>query len=162
MHATGIFCLLALSVERHHHLHTLICSVSTFTVAFIHTMEDDQRLNTLVHKGDALHFMLQQCCKKTENPCTFTIILSSSQDYFSCDHLPLFELGSVHYDHYLINLRFPSLPLGHKKDHEGLLPIDKLSLFVSTAIVTILSASLPLRRFIRHETSLNTGSSSKL
>ena len=60
------------------------------------------------------------------------------------------------------NLRFPSLPLGHKKDHEGLLPIDKLSLFVSTAIVTILSASLPLRRFIRHETSLNTGSSSKL
>ena len=59
-HATGIFCLLALSVERHHHLHTLMCSVSTFTVVFIHTMEDDQRLNTLVHKGDALHFMLQQ------------------------------------------------------------------------------------------------------
>ena len=26
------------------------------TVVFIHTMEDDQRLNTLVHEGDTLHF----------------------------------------------------------------------------------------------------------
>ena len=29
-----------------------MCSV---TVVFIHTMEDDQRLNTLVHEGDTLH-----------------------------------------------------------------------------------------------------------
>ena len=28
-----------------------MCSV---TVVFIHTMEDDQRLNTLVHEGDTL------------------------------------------------------------------------------------------------------------
>ena len=35
------------------HLHALMCSV---TVVFIHTMEDDQRLNTLVHEGDVLHF----------------------------------------------------------------------------------------------------------
>ena len=33
------------SVERH--LHTLMCAV---TVVFIHTMEDDQRLNTLCMK----------------------------------------------------------------------------------------------------------------
>ena len=30
----------------------LKCSVSVVTVDFIHTMEDDQRLNTLVHKGE--------------------------------------------------------------------------------------------------------------
>ena len=35
------------------HLHALMCSV---TVVFIHTMEDDQRLNTLVHEGDTLYF----------------------------------------------------------------------------------------------------------
>ena len=29
--------------------HALMCSV---TVVFIHTMEDDQRLNTLVHEDD--------------------------------------------------------------------------------------------------------------
>ena len=40
------------------HLHALMCSV---TVVFIHTMEDDQRLNTLVHEGDTLHFSLQHC-----------------------------------------------------------------------------------------------------
>ena len=31
------------------------CSVS---VVFIHTMEDGQRLNTLVHEGDTLHFSI--------------------------------------------------------------------------------------------------------
>ena len=33
------------------HLHALMCSVSVVTVVFIHTMEDDQRLDTLVHEG---------------------------------------------------------------------------------------------------------------
>ena len=28
-----------------------MCSVSVVTVVFIHTMEDDQRLDTLVHEG---------------------------------------------------------------------------------------------------------------
>ena len=36
------------------HLHALMCSVSVVTVVFIHTMEDDQRLNLLVHEGDTL------------------------------------------------------------------------------------------------------------
>ena len=44
------------SIERH--LHTLMCSVSVVTVVFIHTMEDDQRLNTLVHEGDAPRFLV--------------------------------------------------------------------------------------------------------
>ena len=48
------------------HLHALMCSVSVVTVVFIHTMEDDQRLNTLVHEGDTLHYSLQHC-KKTVN-----------------------------------------------------------------------------------------------
>ena len=41
--------------RRECHLHTLMCSV---TVVFIHTMEDDQRLNTLVHEGDTLRFRI--------------------------------------------------------------------------------------------------------
>ena len=40
-------------------LHALMCSVSVVTVVFIHTMEDDQRLNTLVHEGDTPHLSLQ-------------------------------------------------------------------------------------------------------
>ena len=54
------------SVERH--LHSPMCSVSVVTVVFIHTMEDDQRLNTLVHEGDALRFSVYHC-KKPENRC---------------------------------------------------------------------------------------------
>ena len=54
------------SVERH--LHALMCSVSVVTVVFIYTMEDDQRLNTLVHEGDALRFSVYHC-KKPENRC---------------------------------------------------------------------------------------------
>ena len=38
------------------HLHALMCSV---TVVFIHTMKEDQRLNTLVHEGDTQKFSLQ-------------------------------------------------------------------------------------------------------
>ena len=35
---------------------TNVFSLCIVTVVFIHTMEDDQRLNTLVHEGDTLHF----------------------------------------------------------------------------------------------------------
>ena len=41
-------------------LHALMCSVSVVTVVFIHTMEDDQRLNTLVHEGDTLTYHLSR------------------------------------------------------------------------------------------------------
>ena len=40
----------------------IMCRVSPsclVTVVFIHTIEDDQRLNTLVHEGDTLHLSLQ-------------------------------------------------------------------------------------------------------
>ena len=61
----AIFCLSCnaevCSVERH--LHALMCSVSIVSVVFIHTMEDDQRLNTLVHEGDAQHYILLHCKK---------------------------------------------------------------------------------------------------
>ena len=45
------FCLLAMLKSK-----SLMSSVSVVTVVFIHTMEDNQRLNTLVHEGDTLHF----------------------------------------------------------------------------------------------------------
>ena len=35
-----------------------MCSVSVVTVVFIHTMEDDQRLNTLVHEDDPTEILL--------------------------------------------------------------------------------------------------------
>ena len=38
-------------------------------------MEDDQRLNTLVHEGDALRFSVYHC-KKPENRCNQVVPLS--------------------------------------------------------------------------------------
>ena len=55
------------------HLHAL---TSVVTVVFIHTMDDDQRLNTLVHEGDTLHFSLQHW-EKTIN-LRLSSVLSSS------------------------------------------------------------------------------------
>ena len=40
-----------------------MCSVSVVTVVFIYTMEDDQRLNTVVHEGDALRFTIARSLK---------------------------------------------------------------------------------------------------
>ena len=55
------------------HLHALMCSVSVVTVVFIHTIEDDQRLNTLVHEGDTLHFSFQHCKKCYKKLHVFSI-----------------------------------------------------------------------------------------
>ena len=62
-----IHCLLAYNDEVKSVeclFHALMCSVSVVTVVFIHTMEDDQRLNTLVHEGDTL-----QHCKGQYSWC---------------------------------------------------------------------------------------------
>ena len=40
------------------------CNISVVTVVFIHTMEDDQRLITLGHEGDILHFHFSTVIKK--------------------------------------------------------------------------------------------------
>ena len=42
-------------------------------------MEDDQRLNTLVHEGDILHFSLQHCKKSVKLllRCTHNIVWST-------------------------------------------------------------------------------------
>lgn len=51
--------------------------------------------------------------------------------YLSCDHLPFFELGSCHHKQYLVNLVFPSLPLGNSlKEFSGLAPVSKLTTYV--------------------------------
>ena len=50
------------------HLHALMCSV---TVVFIHTMEDDQRLNTLVHEGYTLATLQDR--KSPHHYCTTTV-----------------------------------------------------------------------------------------
>ena len=55
---------MAKSVERH--LHTLMCSVSVVTVVFIHTMEDDQRLNTLVYVKVTLYTFVCLACEEVK------------------------------------------------------------------------------------------------
>ena len=42
-------------------------------------MEDDQRLNTLVHEGDALRFSVYHC-KKPENRCIAVLRLRHCND----------------------------------------------------------------------------------
>eukprot|EP00731_Ephydatia_muelleri_P017966 Em0011g6a len=49
---------------------------------------------------------------------------------YSCDHFPLFELGSCHHQHYLINIVFPSLPLGDIiDDFRGLAPLSGVIIY---------------------------------
>ena len=66
------------------HLHALMCSVSVVTVVFIHTMEDDQRLNTLVHEGDTLHFSIAR--RQFQH----------SDSVFSCSYVTL-QLVKTHF-----------------------------------------------------------------
>ena len=81
---TAIFRLLAMvNRKAERHLHTLMCLVSVVTVVFIHTMEDDQRLNTLVHEGDALRFSVYHC-KKPENRCTQAVQCCSTFSVLLC------------------------------------------------------------------------------
>ena len=73
------FCLSdGKSVECH--LHALMCSVFVVTVVFIHTMEDDQRLNTLVHEGDTLHFSLLRN-KNMDNRCSILLKINLQKHF---------------------------------------------------------------------------------
>ena len=57
------------------------------------------------------------------------------QGYFTCDHLPFFELGSCHHKQYLVNLLLPSLPLGETVDqYRGLGPLSRLTVYVSPGL----------------------------
>ena len=83
------------SVERH--LHTLMCLVSVVTVVFIHTMEDDQRLNTLVHEGDALRFSVYHC-KKPENRCNSKVTCYNTEEVYqvrSISYINQFTMKSL-------------------------------------------------------------------
>ena len=55
-----------------------MCSVSVVTVVFIHTMEDDQRLNTLVHEGVVTALSLQTAVllNKAPNHVIHSIIMT--------------------------------------------------------------------------------------
>ncbi|KAL3313730.1 hypothetical protein Ciccas_007669 [Cichlidogyrus casuarinus] len=45
----------------------------------------------------------------------------SSSFFYDCEILPLFTLGSVHYDYYLVNIRIPSMANKNINTHLGLL-----------------------------------------
>ena len=52
-----------------------------------------------------------------------------------CDHIPLFELWSTHYEHYIINLRFIWLPMVDRYRDNSV--INDISLFVSSSSIRI-------------------------
>jgi len=62
-----------------------------------------------------------------------------------CDMLPLFELGSVHYESYLLNIRVPAYG-GHNLD------IGKLHEF--SVIVSIDAFSPPIGDYFRYKWGL--------
>jgi hypothetical protein len=47
-----------------------------------------------------------------------------------CDHVQLFELGSVHHKQYLVNFAIPYLPLSTVDHFRGIAPLSKLALYV--------------------------------
>ena len=53
------------------------------------------------------------------------------QRYLECEHMQLFELGSVYHPQYLVNVAFPYLPLSSLPQYRGLAPLNKLALYVS-------------------------------
>lgn len=57
--------------------------------------------------------------------CIFGQIGASSE--LDCDMLPFFELGSVHYKSYLVNLRLPSV----NKANQNLGPVKEMWTYVS-------------------------------
>ena len=61
-----------------------MCSVSVVTVVFIHTMEDDQRLNTLVHEGDTINVSLQHSRKTVLSPLVIVVQLLMSISLSLC------------------------------------------------------------------------------
>jgi hypothetical protein len=50
--------------------------------------------------------------------------------YLECEHMQLFELGSVYHPQYLVNVAFPYLPLSSLPQYRGLAPLNKLALYV--------------------------------
>ncbi|CAI8005984.1 Protein wntless [Geodia barretti] len=52
------------------------------------------------------------------------------QRYLECEHMQLFELGSVYHPQYLVNVAFPYLPLSSLPQYRGLAPLNKLALYV--------------------------------
>ena len=64
--------------------------------------------------------------------CLGTLSLSRAhtQGFYSCDHFPLFELGSCHHKQYVINLQFRLLPLSTIPQYSGLAPIQKIHIYV--------------------------------
>ena len=51
-----------------------------------------------------------------------------------CDHVQLFELGSVYHKQYLVNFAIPYLPLSTVEQYRGIAPLSKLALYVSLSL----------------------------
>jgi hypothetical protein len=51
-------------------------------------------------------------------------------NFLQCDHVQLFELGSVHHKQYLVNFAIPYLPLSTVDHFRGIAPLSKLALYV--------------------------------
>ena len=64
----------------------------------------------------------------------FVCLFPWQQKYMECDHMQLFELGSVSHKQYLVNLAFSRLPLSTVPQYSGIAPLNKLSLYVRESV----------------------------
>ena len=71
-----------------------------------------------------IHFLL--CCQKAS---------LTPGSYYDCDLLPFFELGSVHYHFYLINIRIPVVSKMQVNQDIG--KIDDIQFIVRTTFLCI-------------------------
>lgn len=52
--------------------------------------------------------------RKTEK-ASFVVLQSGTDDgYYKCEEMPFFEIGSVHYEEYLVNIRLPAVKTNEK------------------------------------------------
>ena len=71
--------------------------------------------------------------------CHDIVFVFLHQDYPSCTHMQLFELGSLHYPYYLINVNFEPFALEKiVPEHTGLGPVTEINMLVRSHDVIIL------------------------
>lgn len=64
--------------------------------------------------------------RKTEK-ASFVVLQSGTDDgYYKCEEMPFFEIGSVHYEEYLVNIRLPAV-----KTNEKIGPVADIHFVVS-------------------------------
>lgn len=52
---------------------------------------------------------------RKKEKASFVVLQSGTDDgYYNCEEMPFFEIGSVHYEEYLVNIRLPAVKTNEK------------------------------------------------